>query len=295
MAISSTNNIKLSLIFIKENFGSIWMMTLKVFLSLIPLLFTLGLTFAIVGGAELLSTLTSMGISPNIGEATQMMEAPSVAPMAGEIAGISTSTIIIAALINLVALILPLLAVTAMVVAMMRSVVFEEKLDTSIFSKLCDKNVIRVFITEIIIGLVFLGVTVIIIGATLMITSQPGSAGILQGLFFCAPILIPVIIFFALRIALIPVGIAVGDIQCASEAFPKTKGQLFNVFKIGLLAFLVSIVVQIITQIPVELTNNENTMVSMIGLILLFAAMVVAVPLYHIGSIALSHLYKKIR
>jgi len=182
-----------------------------------------------------------------------------------------------------------------MAVAMMRSVVFEEKLDTSIFSKLCDKNVIRVFITEIIIGLVFLGVTVIIIGATLMITSQPGSAGILQGLFFSAPILIPVIIFFALRIALIPVGVAVGDIQCASEAFPKTKGQLFNVFKIGLLAFLVSIVVQIITQIPVELTNNENTMVSMIGLILLFAAMVVAVPLYHIGSIALSHLYKKIR
>lgn len=297
MAISSTNNVKLGLIFIKENFGGIWLMTLKVILASIPLFITLIITCAMMFGSDflVLSDLPAVGITPPVGETTQMMGSPPVMPMDAGISSLSMGGIIIAGLINLAALILSLLVFTAMMVAMIRSVVFQEKLDTTIFSKICDKTVLKVFMTELIITLLFTGVIVIIIGAATLLTSSSGSGAMLQGLLFSLPVMIPAIIYLALRLSLIPIGVAVGDIQCASEAFPKTKGQLFNVFKIILLAFLISIVLQLMTQIPNLIMGIEGAAMSIVGFILLLAALIITVPLHNIGLVSLSHLYKKIR
>lgn len=297
MAISSTNNVKLGLIFIKENFGGIWLMTLKVIFATIPLFITLIITFATLFGSDFLalSDLPAIGVTPPVGEATQMMGSPPAIPADPGISSLSAGSIVIAGLINLIALILPLLAVVAMMVAMIRSVVFDEKLDTAIFSKICDKTVLRVFMTEIILSLLFLGVFVIIVGAATLLTSSSGSEAMFQGMLFSLPVMIPAIIYLGLRLSLIPIGFAVGDIHCASEAFPKTKGQLFNVFKVFLLVFLISIAIQLITQIPTLIMGIEGTAMSMIGFIFLLAALIVAVPLHNIGLVSLSHLYKKIR
>lgn len=255
MSISATNNIKLGLLFIKENYGGIWLMTLKVILTAIPFFITLGITFSIMSG-------------------------------------LSTSSLVMAALINLAALVLPLLAATAMMVAMIRSIVFDEKLDTTIFSKLCDKTVLKVLMTELIISLLFLGVAVIIVGVTALIIS---SSEIMTLLLLSLPLMIPVFIYLILRLSLIPIGVAVGDIQCASEAFPKTKGQLFNVFKVSILVLLISTALQLMAQVPSLIMGAEGTMMATIGLILVFAALIIIVPLHNLGTIAISHLHKKIR
>ncbi|HBN22739.1 MAG TPA: hypothetical protein DD412_05830 [Holosporales bacterium] len=270
-------------------------MTLKVILAAVPLFITLGITLFMIFGSSLLMGVTTMEMVPPMADTAQMMGSPPALPTGGEISGLSTGGMIVAGLINLVALILPLLAVTAMMVAMIRSIVFDEKLDTTIFSKLCDKTVLKVFMTELIISLLFLGVAVIIVGATTMITSQSGSEAMLQGLLFSLPIMVPVFIYLILRLILIPVGVAVGDIQCVSEALPKTKGQLFNVFKIFLLVFLISIALQLMTQIPTFIMGMEDAAMAMVGLILLLAALIIVVPLQNIGTVAISHLYKKIR
>ena len=277
MAISSTNNIKLGLIFIKENFGSIWLMTLKVMLTAIPLFFTLGFTVAGLGGLDLLTNITMSGepSAPAIGEA---------------IAGLSTGSILIAVLINGIALLLPLLATMAMMVAIIRSIVFNEKLDRSILSKLCNKTVLRVFVTEIIIGLLFLVIGAILIGITSL-----AFASALQGLFFSFMIMIPVFIYLLLRVSLIPIGVAVGDIQSVSEALPKTKGQIFNVFKVFVLSFLISMGLQLLIRLSTLTMTMEGTGMMMIGTILLLVVFVIIVPFYQIGNTALSHLYKKIR
>ena len=297
MAISSTNNVKLGLIFIKENFGGIWLMTLKVILAAIPLFITLIITLAMMFGTDFLSlsnVAATGGLLPGIDFISPMETLP-VIPADTGVIGLSMGGIIIAGLINLAALILPLLAVTAMMVAMIRSVVFQEKLDTTIFSKICDKMVLKVFMTELIITLLLTGIMVIIVGAATLLTSSSGSEAMYLGLLFSLPVLIPAIIYLILRLSLIPIGVAVGDIQCASEAFPKTKGQLFNVFKVFVLVFLLSIIFQLMTQIPTFIMGIEGSAMSMVGFILLFAAMIIVVPLHNIGTTSMSHLYKKIR
>ncbi|NCT08299.1 MAG: hypothetical protein GW769_16270 [Alphaproteobacteria bacterium] len=252
-------------------------MTFKVMLTAIPLFFTLGFTVAALGGLDLLTNITMSGEPP--------------APAIGEaIAGLSTGSILIAVLINGIALLLPLLATMAMMVAIIRSIVFNEKLDRSILSKLCNKTVLRVFVTEIIIGLLFLVIGAILIGITSL-----AFASVLQGLFFSFMIMVPVFIYLLLRVSLIPIGVAVGDIQSVSEALPKTKGQIFNVFKVFVLSFLISMGLQLLIRLSTLTMTMEGTGMMMIGAILLLVVFVIIVPFYQIGNTALSHLYKKIR
>jgi len=107
--------------------------------------------------------------------------------------------------------------------------------------------------------------------------------------------MVPVFIYLLLRVSLIPIGVAVGDIQSVSEALPKTKGQIFNVFKVFVLSFLISMGLQLLIRLSTLTMTMEGTGMMMIGAILLLVVFVIIVPFYQIGNTALSHLYKKIR
>ncbi len=276
MSISSTNNIKLGLRFIKDNFFGIWSMTLKVILSALPLLIPLGVLM----------------VTMLVPEKT----------LAANLSALSAGDITIAITVSLLLLAFPLLALSAMVVAIVRSIVFNEKLNTAIFSKLFDKKTVRVLAAILLIDLVILASVVIIIGIALLLSVgslfiplSMNPMALMMPLFFTILVLIPVVTYLIVRFSLIPIGVAVGDIQSISEALPKTNGHLWNVFKVLVLATLISIGLQLIMEIPTLLLSEGNEIVTLIGITIMVVFLIIIVPIAQIGTTALSHLYKKIR
>ena len=268
MSISSTNNIKLGLRFIKDNFFGIWSMTLKVILSALPLLIPLGVLM----------------VTMLVPEKT----------LAANLSALSAGDITIAITVSLLLLAFPLLALSAMVVAIVRSIVFNEKL--------FDKKTVRVLAAILLIDLVILASVVIIIGIALLLSVgslfiplSMNPMALMMPLFFTILVLIPVVTYLIVRFSLIPIGVAVGDIQSISEALPKTNGHLWNVFKVLVLATLISIGLQLIMEIPTLLLSEGNEIVTLIGITIMVVFLIIIVPIAQIGTTALSHLYKKIR
>lgn len=274
MSISSTHNVKLGLYFIKSNFGALWLMTLKVIITALPVLpvFIWGLTEMHLYNRTFAVSLTFLS--------------------AGEIILIST--------VLLLSLVPPLLAFCALSVALTRSIVFEEKLNTAIFSKLFDKTVLKVFLVNTLIVLSFVITIVLIIGFFVFLEAAASKEmdppmNPINSMTYIFLSIVPsifAITYLILRFSLIPLGIATGDINSLSGAFSKTKGQLWTVFKILLWVISITLTLNLTGEIPIFLLSTDNMLVRGILLAIL---LILSVPLYHIGTIALSYVYKKIR
>lgn len=298
MSISSRSNVKNGLCFIKANFGAIWLMALKVFISVIPLMLIIGVSaFSMMGmdalmgmsppadvAAPVVGALPDMShMGSQMGDAMKMPGGAMGGMMLDKLSNISVASMTFAGIGSLLGFVLVMLASSAMVVAMIRSIVLDQPLDTSIFSKMFDTMVLKYFGTVLIIML--------IIGLVMAVVAALG--------FFVHPsafVLALVGIYLGLRMALIPYGVAVGDINSLSEACEKTKGQIWNVFKVLVLSALVLLVFQLIIQ---ALTFVFGMIVGTISGILLVLTMIgsliILVPLQQIVTTSVAHLYKAIR
>ncbi len=298
MSISSGSNVKNGLCFIKSNFGAIWLMLLKVFISVIPLMLILGISaFSMVGLDALMGmsppadvAAPVVGAMPDIshmgsqmGEAMKMPGGGMGSTMLEKLSHISMASMTFAGIGSLLGFLLVMLASSAMIVAMIRGIVLDQPLDTSIFSKMFNKMVLRYFAAILFISLVVFGVMAIVVALGFMVHPS-------------AFVLSLVVIYLGLRLALIPHGVAVGDINSISDACKKTKGQMWNVFKVAFLSLLVLIVFQLVMQaLAFAFGMVGGTISAILTAVLLIAAIIILVPLQQVMTTALAHLYKVIR
>ena len=143
MSNSSVSNIKSGLIYIKNNFGALWLMTFKVGLMVIPLM--------LIGGASIISLIGLDNLFmtyPSAVYAGVAHMSGFMGLMSGMMENIYTTSIIYTVLAGIGFLLAPLplmLAGSAMGVSVIRSIVLNQPLNTAIFSKLFDKTVLKYF------------------------------------------------------------------------------------------------------------------------------------------------------
>ena len=259
MSISARAHVKNGLCFIKKNFGALWLMVLKVFVSLIPLGIIIGgSVFSLIEGK--LENL--MAVDPsNIG--------------------------ILNFVAALLALLFTFLVSSAIGVAIVRSVVLEEPLDTRIFSKIFDKIVLKYLAVSILILLVMM-LTMGLSFAMVMVSGVPMYIGLF---LIAAPIL-----YLLFRLALITYGVAMGDITSFSGAFKQTAGQVWHVFKVSVLAFLVVVLCQLAVSGVIYLLGFVGGTASMVlTMLVFFVSFVIFLPLQFLWGASISTLYKNIR
>ncbi len=301
MSISSRSNVKSGLMYIKDNFGGLWIMLLKIFLSAIPFILIVGVSVVgLMGFGSMMDMMSQggvgaamgtdmipsvMGAVPDASHMGSMMTGPSAMnpAMLEKLQSISMGEITVAGFGSLLGFLLVMLAGTAMMVAIIRSIVLDQPLETSIFSKLFDKTVLKVFGTVVLIYFVIGLVTAAIVA--LGFATHPS-----------AFILMFISLYLMLRLALIPVGVAVDDINSLSDACCKTKGQVWNVFKVILLSILIIAVFQIILSIlGTGLGAIGGAVGGVLMLILMVTGLVIMMPLQQLLITSMAYLYKAIR
>lgn len=305
MYVSARKCVKSSLCFIKGNFGKIWVMFLKLALSVIPFLLIMGLVlYSLIGLNAMMGAMhntmpTPMAKIEGVVEPgyiamamTQFISKEDKVAMMAMVKEIHPVKLALSGAGILAAIGVMFLATSAMLVNMTQSIISGSPLQTRIFSSLWDKRVKHYTGVSALLILSMIAFAVLFIGGL-------GILGLSQGVLVVValPLIVVVVISVLMRMVLIFPAMAMGDKSsfkdALKDAFLKTKGQMWNVFKVFVLAQLVILLFQVLVgglEIGVVYLDSPG-----LAIVLSLVSLAITLPLSNLFMVSSAHLYKEIR